>query len=333
MNYHKLIINFSLMVSLFSEVIPAPALAAEKDIVTVNFSASRDAIVEINKLFEEEWRNKGYGGFKVKSYFGGSSVEAQIVSQGAKVDAVVMASFVDIDKLSENSKFVQRNWRESYPNSAVAFTSQIAFVVRNGNPKSIEDWDDLIKPGVSIISPSMTTTGLGRYNYLAAWIYAIKSNAGYANKPKNYLDALLKNMDIVSGSTLAAATEFAESDNGDVLITYESEALRIVNRYGRERFEVVTPSITLETEFPAAGIKRVTRSQDAQLATDAYIAFLFSPTAQKIFSKNYFRPVFTQYSLPDDSNQLKKSKRYTLNEALATLSADQKTKFILGGAW
>jgi sulfate/thiosulfate transport system substrate-binding protein len=268
----------------------APARAAPPaDILNVSYDVSRELFAQINPVFEADWKTKTGQAIEVKQSHGGSSSQARAVLEGLQADVVTFNQVTDINVLHDKGQLVPADWQTRLANKSSPFYSLPAFLVRKGNPKKIKTWDDLVKPGIGIIIPNPKTSGNGRYSYLAAYAYALEKNKGDKEKAKAFAKAFLGNVVVFDAGGRAATTTFVERGLGDVLITFEAEAYGTQKAAGADKFDVVTPSVSLLAEFPVSVVDKVVDARGSREVATAYLQFLYTPAAQDIIARNFYR--------------------------------------------
>lgn len=268
-----------------------PAKAADsKELLNVSYDPTRELYVDYNKLFTEHWKKKTGEDIKVNQSHGGSGKQARGVIDGLRADVVTLALAGDIDAVSEKGKLLPANWETRLPHNSSPYTSTIVFLVRKGNPKGIKDWNDLAKPGVSVITPNPKTSGGAQWNYLAAWGYALKNNGNDEAKAKELVKNIYKNVPVLDTGARGSTTTFVQRGIGDVFISWENEAFLAINELGKGKFEIVVPSISILAE-PAVAVVDKNANKNGNLeAAREYLSYLYSPEAQEIIAKNYYRP-------------------------------------------
>lgn len=309
----------------------APSFAGADTLLNVSYDPTRELYKDYNAVFGKYWKEKTGQAIGFKQSHGGSGKQARSVIDGLNADVVTLALAYDIDVLQEQG-LVAPLWQSKLKYNASPYTSTIVFLVRKGNPKKIKDWSDLVKPGIEVITPNPKTGGGARWNYLAAWAYALKQPGGNPDKAKAFVKSLYANVKVLDPAARAATTTFTERGIGDVLITWENEAFLAVNELGPDKYEIVTPSLSILTEPPVAVVdKNVDKNGTRALAT-AYLQYLYTPQAQQIIAKHYYRPrdpsVATQYA-----KQFPKLKLVTIDEVFGGWKAAQKTHFADGAVF
>jgi sulfate transport system substrate-binding protein len=258
-------------------------------ILNVSYDVSRELYKEINPAFVAAWKAKTGETVTVRQSHGASSTQAMAVVAGLEADIVTMNQAPDIDILVDRGSWVEADWRKRFPHDATPYTTTTVFLVRKGNPKGVRDWDDLIKPGLQAIVPNPKTSGNGRYTYLAAWGYALRT-LGTEEAAREFVRRLFANVPVLDGGGRGAATTFAQRDVGEVLVTFENEAIAIGAELGADKFDVVYPSLSIEVAPPVAIVDKVVDKRGSRKLATAYLEFLFSPQGQEIIARHAFRP-------------------------------------------
>lgn len=265
------------------------AQAADVSLLNVSYDPTREFYKEYNQAFAKYWKEKTGDTVTVNQSHGGGGKQARAVLDGLEADVVTLAISADIDQLARRN-LIQEKWQSQLPNNSSPYTSTIVFVVRKGNPQKIKDWSDLIKSGVSVITPNPKTSGGARWNYMAAWAYALKHNNNSEDAAKDFISKLFKNASVLDTGARGSTTTFAEREIGDVLITWENEAYLVLKEFGADKFEVVTPSFSILAEPPVTVVEDVARKHGTtELATE-YLKHLYSKEGQEIIAKNFYRP-------------------------------------------
>jgi sulfate/thiosulfate transport system substrate-binding protein len=282
--------RYTLLVSAFilTLLTGMPRLQAETTILNVSYDLSRDLYKEINPRFAEEWKAKNGEDLVVNQSHGGSSKQALSVLNGLEADVVTMNQATDIEALVKGN-LVAKDWRQKFPNNASPYTTISVFLVRKANPKKIKDWSDLIREDVKVIVPNPKTSGNGRYTYLAAW-GDTRLKGGDDAAAKEFVRKLFKNVPVLDGGGRGATTTFAKNGIGDVLVTFENEAILLAEELGKDEFETVYPSTSVEAAPPVAIVDPVVEKRDTRKVAEGYLNFLFMPPAQEIIAKHHFRP-------------------------------------------
>lgn len=268
-----------------------PALAgAEVTLLNVSYDPTRELYKDFNSTFARYWKAKTGQNVTVKQSHGGSGKQARAVIDGLEADVVTLALAYDIDEIGDKAKLIPENWQKRLPHNSSPYTSTIVFLVRKGNPKKIKDWNDLVKPGVSVITPNPKTSGGARWNYLAAWAYALKQKGGDEAKARDFVGRLYRNVPVLDSGARGSTTTFVQRGLGDVLLAWENEAYLAVNELGRDKFEIVTPSLSILAEPPVTVVDKVVDKKGTRKVAEAYLNYLYSPEGQEIAARNYYRP-------------------------------------------
>jgi sulfate transport system substrate-binding protein len=267
------------------------ALASAKDVTLLNVSydPTRELYADFNKAFAAHWKAKTGDDVTIKQSHGGSGKQARSVIDGLPADIVTLALAADVDALYENGRLIPKDWQKRLGDNSAPYTSTIVFLVRKGNPKGIKDWSDLIKPGVEVITPNPKTSGGARWNYLAAYGYALRKY-GTPAKANGFMAKLFRNVPVLDSGARGSTTTFVERGQGDVLIAWENEALLATRDLGKGKFQIVYPSVSILAEPPVAVVDKNVDKDGNRKAAEAYLKFLYTPAAQEIIARNYFRP-------------------------------------------
>ena len=271
---------------LFSSV----SFAKEITLLNVSYDPTRELYREFNTAFAKHWKEKTGDDVKVEQSHGGSGSQARAVLDGLKADVVTLALAGDISPLAKNGKLLPDNWASLLPNNSAPYTSTIVFLVRKGNPKKIEDWNDLVKSGVEVITPNPKTSGGARWNYLAAWAFAEKKQGKDQAGAKEFVRSLFKNVPVLDTGARGSTTTFVQRGIGDVLITWENEAFLALNELGADEVEIVVPSISILAEPSVAVVDENTKANGTAEVAKAYLQYLYTKEGQNIAAKNYYRP-------------------------------------------
>ena len=266
----------------------APAQAAPVQLLNVSYDPTRELYKEINTAFAQRWQAQAKQQVTIRQSHGGSGKQARSVIDGLPADVVTLALAYDIDSIADK-KLINANWQRRLPNNSAPYYSTIVFLVRKGNPKGLKDWDDLIKPGVKVITPNPKTSGGARWNYLAGWGYA-RQHYGSVAKAREYMTRLFRNVPVLDSGARGSTTTFVERGQGDVLLAWENEAFLAVNQLGKGKFEIVVPSISILAEPSVAVVDKVVDKRGTRQVAENYLKFLYTPQAQEIIAKNYYRP-------------------------------------------
>src|SRR5689334_13643206 len=284
----------SLVAAAAAAVFPAapPAAAQGKPVTLLNVSydPTRELYQAINEAFVQQWKAKTGQDVTINQSHGGSGRQARAVVDGLEADVVTLALAFDVDALVSPGKLIPANWATRLPNASTPYTSTIVFLVRKGNPKKIKDWNDLARPGVAVITPNPKTSGGARWNYLAAWAYGLKASGNDEGKTKAFLKQIFKNVPVLDTGARGSTTTFVQRGIGDVFISWENEALLAREKLGKDRFEIVVPSLSILAEPPVTIVDKVVDRRGTRAVAEAYLKFLWTPEAQAIAARNYYRP-------------------------------------------
>lgn len=267
----------------------ASAALADTTLLNASYDVARDVYKDYNPMFQKYWKAKTGEGLELKQSHGGSTKQVRAVADGLEADVVTMNQANDVEFLADRG-LVAKDWAKKFPNNASPYTSTMVFIVRKGNPKGFKDWNDLVAPGVQIIIPHPKNTGNGRNTYLSAWAWALKQPGGNEKTAQEFVGKLLKNAPLFAAGGRDATTTFMQRRMGDVLITFESEAEMIAKEFGKGNFEVVYPSLTMQTEFPVAVVDKVVDKKGTRKQATAYLEYLWSKEGQENAAQNYLRP-------------------------------------------
>lgn len=278
----------NLAATLLAALFALPALA-DASLLNVSYDVARDFYKDYNPLFQKHWKAKSGESVELKQSHAGSSKQVRAVADGLEADVVTMNQASDVDFLAEKG-LVAKDYARKFPTNASPYTSTMVFIVRKGNPKALNDWSDLVKPGVQVILPHPKNTGNGRYSYLAAWGYALRQPGGSDRTAQEFVGKVLKNAPLFAAGGRDATTTFMQRKIGDVLVSFESEAELIAKEFGRGEFEVVYPSLSILTEFPVAIVDKVVDKKGTRKQAQAYLDYLWSKDGQENAAQNYLRP-------------------------------------------
>ncbi len=309
-----------------------PLPAKDHTLLNVSYDPTRELYAEYNKTFARFWKEKTGDTVTVEQSHGGAGKQARAVIEGLAADVVTLALAYDIDAIAERAGKLPRDWQKRLPNNSAPYTSTIVFLVRKGNPKGIKDWDDLVKPGVSVITPNPKTSGGARWNYLAAWGYA-KRKYGGDDKAKEFVTKLFKNVRVLDSGARGSTTTFVQRGIGDVLISWENEAFLALNELGKGEFEIKVPSISILAEPPVALVDRNAKKKGNLEVAQAYLEHLYSPEAQRIIAKHYYRPTKPEFADAEDLKRFPKVELITVDEEFGGWQKAQKTHFTDGGTF
>jgi sulfate/thiosulfate-binding protein len=292
----------------------AHSSAHAAELLNVSYDPTRELYKEINTAFVADWKAKTGEDVTVKQSHGGSGKQARSVIDGLEADVVTLALSGDIDAIATASKKLPDNWQSRLPHNSSPYTSTIVFVVRKGNPKGVKDWDDLVKPGIAVITPNPKTSGGARWNYLAAWNYALDKSGGDEGKARDFVGALYKNVPVLDSGARGSTVTFAQRDTGDVLIAWENEAFLTLQEFGADKYEIVSPSSSILAEPPVAIVDANVDAKGTRKQAEAYLNYLYTPAAQKIIAHNFYRPIDEKAADPADLARFPKLKLVTIDD-------------------
>lgn len=321
-----------LVPSLLALTLAAPAAwAADFNLLNVSYDPTRELYQDVNKEFAKQWKAKSGDNATIKQSHGGSGKQARSVIDGLDADVVTLALAYDIDEIAAKG-LLAKDWQKRLPHNSSPYTSTIVFLVRKGNPKGIKDWADLVKPGVSVITPNPKTSGGARWNYLAAWGYALKQPNGSDATAKDFVTRVFKNVPVLDSGARGSTTTFVERGIGDVLIAWENEAILAIKELGPDKFEVVAPQQSILAEPPVAVVDKVVDKRGTRKAAEAYLQFLYTDAGQEIAAQNYYRPISDKVAKKYEA-QFPKVKLFTIDEVFGGWAKAQKTHFADGGSF
>ena len=299
-------------------------------LLNVSYDPTRELYEEFNQAFAKDYLTKTGKQVVIDQSHGGSGKQARSVIDGLEADVVTLGLAADIDALHDNGNLVVGDWQTKFPHNCCPYTSTIVLLVRKGNPKGIKDWSDLIKPGIQVITPNPKTSSGGRWNFIAAWGYALKANQGDESKAKEFITALYKNVPVLDSGARGSTTTFVQRELGDVLIAWENEAYLSFKEFGADKFVIVNPSVSVLAEPPVAVVDKVVDKKGTRDAAAAYLQYLYTPIGQEIIAKNFYRPldpqVYAKYS-----KQFANIDLFTIEKVFGGWKAAQGKFFADGG--
>jgi sulfate transport system substrate-binding protein len=308
------------------------AQGGEVTLLNVSYDPTRELYQDFNQAFAKYWKAKTGQTVTVEQSHGGSSKQARGVIDGLQADVVTLALAYDIDAISQNAGLLPADWQKRLPQNSTPYTSTVVFLVRKGNPKQIKDWDDLVKPGISVITPNPKTSGGARWNYLAAWAYALKQPGGSEQKAQEFVKRLYKNVPVLDSGARGSTTTFVQREIGDVLIAWENEAFLSIKELGAEKIEIVVPSQSILAEPPVSIVDKVVDKKGTRKVAQAYLEYLYTPEGQEIAAKNYYRPRLDSVA-KKYASIFPKIKLVTIEEVFGGWQAAQKKHFADGGVF
>lgn len=304
--------------------------AANIELLNVSYDPTRELYQDYNAAFAKYWKGKTGDDVTIKQSHGGSGKQARAVLDGLQADVVTLALAYDIDVLNTKRNLIPANWETKLADNSAPYTSTIVFLVRKGNPKKIKDWNDLVKSGVSVITPNPKTSGGARWNYLAAWGYALKQPGGNEAKAEVFVKSLFKNVPVLDAGARGSTTTFVQRGLGDVLLAWENEAFLAVEELGKDQFEIVVPPISILAEPSVTVVDKYAKKHGTEAVAKAYLEYLYSPEAQEIAAKNHYRPRLK--AIADKyANNFTKVNLFTIKDVGGDWSSVQKKHFDDGG--
>src|SRR5262245_33054200 len=311
---------------------PSVQAANTVSILNVSYDPTRELYQEFNAAFAKHWLAKSGQTVKVLQSHGGSSKQARAVIDGLEADVVTLALAYDIDAISEKAGLLPANWQSRLPNNSAPYSSTITFLVRKGNPKGIKDWDDLVKPGISVITPNPKTSGVARWNFLAAWGHALKQSGGDEAKAKDFVSRLYKNVPVLDSGARGSTTTFIERGIGDVLINWENEILLAGKELGQDKFDIVVPPVSILAEPTVSVVDKVADKRGTRKVAQAYLEYLYSPEGQEIAGRHYYRPT-DPGAVSKYASLFPAVKLFTLAEVAQDWRTANKVHFADGGVF
>ncbi len=294
MSIRRILLGTAVLVGL-----AGPALA-DQSLLNVSYDPTREFYKDFNAAFAKHWEAEGNEAVSIRQSHGGSGAQARSVIDGLDADVVTLALEADIDAIAKRSGKVAADWRTKLPDNSAPYTSTIVFLVREGNPKGIRDWGDLVKDGVEVITPNPKTSGGARWNYLAAWAWAAKANNGDQEKAKSFVSDLFRHVPVLDSGARGSTTTFAQRGIGDVLLAWENEAFLTLNELGDDQFDIVVPSLSILAEPPIAVVDANVDAKGTRKAAEAYLRYLYAPEGQAIAAKHFYRPRKPESAAPED---------------------------------
>lgn len=326
--HFRIVIHVAWMLTLIS-VLFSGELYAQKTLLNVSYDPTRELYQEFNATFAKHWKAKTGESVTIRQSHGGSSAQARAVIDGLEADVVTLALANDVDIIADKG-LVANNWQSRLPHNSSPYTSTIAFLVRKGNPKGVKDWDDLVKPGVSVITPNPKTSGSARWNYLSAWGYAFLKSGRDEAKAKDFIIRLYKNVPVLDSAARGATTTFVERRIGDALINWENEILLGGRELGKDKFDIIVPPTSILAEPTVSLVDKVVDKRGTRTVAQAYLEYLYSPEGQEIAAKHYYRPVDPKVAAKYAA-QFPKVKLFTLGEIVGDWRKTNKVHFADGG--
>ncbi len=303
--------------------------AAEQSLLNVSYDPTRELYQDFNKAFAAHWKSKSGEDLKIKQSHGGSGKQARAVIDGLQADVVTLALAYDIDEIAQRG-LIAKDWQKRLPHNSAPYSSTIVFLVRKGNPKGIKDWGDLARQGLSVITPNPKTSGGARWNHIAAWGYALKQPGGNEKSAQEFLTKVYKNVPVLDSGARGSTTTFIERGIGDVLLTWENEALLAIKELGPEKVEIVVPSVSVLAEPPVSVVDKVADRRGTRKQAEAYLQYLYTEEGQEIAAQNYYRPTNEKVA-KKYASLFPKVKLLTVDEIAGGWGKAQRTHFADGG--
>ena len=313
-------------------LVAATAAQADTTLLNVSYDPTRELGADFNAALTREWKAKTGETVSIRQSHGGSGKQGRSVIDGLEADVVTLALAYDVDALAANANLIPRDWQKRLGHNSSPYTSTIVFLVRKGNPKGVRDWGDLVKPGVAVITPNPKTSGGARWNYLAAWGYALKKSGNDETKAQDFVGKLYANVPVLDSGARGALITFTERGIGDVFISWENEAFLAVKELGPDKFDIVVPSISILAEPPVTVVDKVVDKRGTRKVAEAYLQYLYSDEGQEIAGKHYYRPRDAK-AAAKYAKTFTKVNLFTIDEAFGGWQKAQKTHFADGGVF
>lgn len=314
-------------VTLFTSVVAS----AESTLLNASYDPTRELYQEFNKAFVDHWKAQSGDSLEIQQSHGGSGKQARAVIDGLEADVVTLALAGDIDAIAK-AGLISQDWQKRLPDNSSPYTSTIVFLVRKGNPKGIKDWNDLAREGVSVITPNPKTSGGARWNYLAAWGYALRQPGGSEDSARELVTKIFKNVEVLDSGARGSTTTFVQRGIGDVLIAWENEAHLALKEFGTDNFEIVNPSVSILAEPPVAVVDQVVDKHGTRKIAEAYLKYLYSKQGQEIAARNFYRPRDPEIAKRYES-QFSKIQLFTIDEVFGGWGKAQRIHFDDGGVF
>jgi sulfate transport system substrate-binding protein len=305
---------------------------AETTLLNVSYDPTRELYQAYNPEFAKYWKAKTGENVTIRQSHGGAGKQARAVIDGLEADVVTLALAYDIDAIAEKTGKIPADWQKRLAHNSSPYTSTIVFLVRKGNPKGIKDWGDLVKPGVEVITPNPKTSGGARWNYLAAYGYALKQPGGNEAKAREFVGEVLRHVPVLDSGARGSTNTFVQRGIGDVLLAWENEAFLSVNELGPDKFEIVVPSVSILAEPPVTVVDGVAKKRGIEKVAQAYLEYLYSPAGQKLAAAHYYRPIKPELADPKDVARFPKVKTFSIDD-LGGWKKVQETHFADGGVF
>lgn len=334
MKLTSLILAFGVLAGCNSEKTEGDGTSKSKtlELLNVSYDPTRELYQEFNEAFVKHWKEESGQDVTIQQSHGGSGKQGRAVIDGLEADVVTLALAYDIDEIAAKRGIISEDWQSKLEDNSTPYTSTIVFLVRKGNPKNIQDWEDLIRDDVSVITPNPKTSGGARWNYLAAWSYADKTYNGDEKKIKGYMRDLFKNVEVLDSGARDATNSFVQRGLGDVLIAWENEAYLSINELGKDEFEIVNPTLSILAEPPVAVVDKIAEKKGTTKVAKAYLEYLYTETGQRIAAENYYRPRDPEV-LKEYGDKFADIELVTVDDAFGGWQKAQETHFNDGGTF
>jgi len=329
---HRLSRRRGLAVALAFALAAGSVAARDVTLLNVSYDPTRELYQEVNAAFAQAWKTKTGDNVSVKASHGGSGKQARAIIDGLEADVATLALAHDIDEIAARAQLLPADWQQRLPHRSTPYTSTAIFLVRKGNPKAIRDWGDLIRPGLSVITANPKTSGGARWNYLAAYGWALRQPGGTDASARDYIAKLYRNVPVLDSGARGSTVTFAKRDIGDVLLTWENEAHLALKEFGADKFDIVYPPTSILAEPPVALIDKVADKHGTRAVAHGYLEFLYTPEAQAIAARHHYRPIDPQVAARYAA-QFPKLALFTIDEAFGGWAKAQKTHFADGGVF
>jgi sulfate/thiosulfate-binding protein len=326
---HRLKSAIGLLLAAALGMLPAASARADVTLLNTSYDPTREFYREFNRAFTRHWKQKSGQRVSIRQSHGGSGKQARAVMDGLEADVVTLALAYDVDAL-QKAGLIRQGWQNRLPHRSAPYTSTIVFLVRRGNPKRIRDWSDLVRPGVKVITPNPKTSGGARWNYLAAWGFAMRQSGGNEAKAREFMARLFRNVPVLDTGARGSTTTFIERGIGDVLLAWENEALLVMNKLGKGRFTLVTPPTSILAEPPVAVVDRVVDRRGTRRVAEAYLHHLYSREGQEIAARHYYRPRLAEVA-QKYSRQFARTRLYTIDQIAGGWAKAHAKHFADGG--
>ena len=326
-------LTFLCVATLLLQIAAFSPAQANESLLNVSYDPTRELYKAVNKAFAEKWKKETGETLDLQTSHGGSGAQARSVIDGLPADVVTLALANDIDAIATKTGKIPADWQKRLPNNSAPYTSTIVLLVRKGNPKGVRNWDDLAKPGVAVVTPNPKTGGGARWNFLAAWAYGLKAFKGDEAKTKAFVKAIYDNAPVLDTGARGSTVTFAQRAIGDVLITWENEAFLALQEFGADKFEIVTPSLSILAEPAVALVDGNVDAKGSRKVAEAYLAYLFKPETQALIAKFGYRPAYPQHAAAADLKRFPKIELVKIDQQFGGWPAAQKKFFADGGVF